>query len=92
LQLADIRRRVKRLERLAMWLSKELSIIGKGEDPLLYRERKQCMESMRHALSGVEVARIILAKAAQRLEGVKPSGQLPKRQQAVRGVVPDVVH
>jgi hypothetical protein len=79
MQLADIGRRVKRLERLAMGLSKEL-IIGKGEDPLLYREQKQYLEGMGHALDGVEGARVILAKAAQRLEGVKPTGRLPKRQ------------
>jgi hypothetical protein len=79
MQLTDIRRRVKRLERLSMGLAKELDIIGKGEDPLLYRERKQYLESMRNALSGTEAARVILARAAQRLEGTRPSGQLPKR-------------
>jgi hypothetical protein len=41
LQLTDIRRRVKRLERLAMGLAKEVSIIRKADDPLLSRERKQ---------------------------------------------------
>jgi hypothetical protein len=37
IQLTDIRRRVQRLQRLAMGLAKEHSILDKGEDPLLYR-------------------------------------------------------
>jgi hypothetical protein len=79
MQLADIRRRVKRLERLAMGLSRELTIMSGDAVPLLYRERKQYLAGVRQVLDGVEGARVILARAAQRLEGVKPSGQLPQR-------------
>jgi hypothetical protein len=59
-----------------MGLAREPSIIGKGEDSLLHRERKQYLQGIHHALSGVEAARVILAWAAQRLEGVKPAGRL----------------
>jgi hypothetical protein len=68
-QLADIRPRGKRLERLSMGLAKDLSIIDAGEDPHWYRERKPYLEGFRQALAGVEGARVILARAAQRLEG-----------------------
>jgi hypothetical protein len=47
MQRTDVRRRVKRLERLAMGLARESNIIGKGEDPLLYRERKQYLQVSR---------------------------------------------
>jgi hypothetical protein len=69
MQLTHIRQRVKRLERLAMGLARESSIIGKGEDPLLYRERKYYLQAIPQALSGVEGARVVLARARQRLEG-----------------------
>jgi hypothetical protein len=80
MQLTDIRRRVKRLERLGMGLAKESSIMREADAPLLYRERKQYLQGIHQAHSGVEAARVVLARAAQRLEGVKPTGHLPKRK------------
>jgi hypothetical protein len=79
MQLTDIRRRVKRLERLAMGLAKEVSIIGAADDPLLYRERKLYLTSIQDALVGADTARVILARVVQRLESAGPTGHLPER-------------
>jgi hypothetical protein len=40
LSVADLRGRYARLEELSLGLGKELVLIGKGDDPLLYLERK----------------------------------------------------
>jgi hypothetical protein len=37
-------------------------------DPLLYLERRAYLGAIRDALAGVEEARVVLAKARQRLE------------------------
>jgi hypothetical protein len=37
-------------------------------DPLLYLERRAYLGAIRHVLAGVEEARVVLAKARQRLE------------------------
>jgi hypothetical protein len=69
MQLTDIRRRVKRLEQLAKGLAREVSIIRKANDALLYRERKQYLASIQDAIAGADAARVILARVVQRLEG-----------------------
>jgi hypothetical protein len=73
-QLADIRPRVNRLEQLAKGLAKEVSIIRAADDPLLYRERKQYLTSIQDARAGADAARVILARAAQRLERTGTTG------------------
>jgi hypothetical protein len=61
--------RVKRLEALGIGLAKELARWSEANDPLLYRERQAYLAALRRALSGVEGARVALARARQRLEG-----------------------
>jgi hypothetical protein len=66
--LTDLRRRVERLEDLARGLAKEVVLWKKADDPLLYVERKGYLNAIQDALAGVEAARVVLARARQRLE------------------------
>jgi hypothetical protein len=59
--------RIRRRERLGIGLSREQSIIGAGDDPLLYLERQDYMRALRAAVAGLESAGVVLAKARQRL-------------------------
>jgi hypothetical protein len=42
--------------------------MAEGNDPMLYRERQDYLAAVRAAVSGLESARVVLAKARQRLE------------------------
>jgi hypothetical protein len=64
----DLRARVLRLEELSRGLAKEEVRVRECEDPLLYVERLAYLTALRQALSGVEGARVALAKALQRIE------------------------
>jgi hypothetical protein len=69
--------RIRRLETLGMAFAKEQILMGKGEDPLLYLERQEYLRALRAAQSGLESARVVLAKARQRLDrrsGPHPPG------------------
>jgi hypothetical protein len=68
MNLTDLRARVRRLDELARGLAKEVSLWKGGNDPLLYLERKAYLGAIQDALAGAEAARVILAKAYQRLE------------------------
>jgi hypothetical protein len=68
MNLPDLGARVRRLDELARGLAKEVSLWRGGNDPLLYLERKAYLGAIQDALAGVEEARVILAKARQRLE------------------------
>jgi hypothetical protein len=70
--LTDLRRRIDRLEELARGLAKEVVLLNAANDPLLYVERKTYLTAIQDALAGVEAARVVLAKARQRLEGWAP--------------------
>jgi hypothetical protein len=59
--------RIRRLELLTVGLNREQSIIGVGDDPLLYLERQDYLRALRAAIAGLESARVVLAKARQRL-------------------------
>ena len=63
--------RVRRLDELARGLAKEVTLWREGNDPLLYLERKAYLGAIQDALAGVEAARVVLAKARQRLEKEK---------------------
>src|SRR5262249_35790352 len=65
--LAHIAARIKRLEKLGMAFAKEQFMIAQGDDPLLYLERQEYLRALRDAVAGVETARVVLAKARQRL-------------------------
>jgi hypothetical protein len=66
---ADIAARVRRLDQLSRGLMKEISQVAKADDPLLHVERCEYLTAMRQALSGIEGARVTLARARQRLGG-----------------------
>jgi hypothetical protein len=68
MNLADLRARVRRLDELARGLAKEVQLWRRGNDPLLYLERKIYLEGIQDALAGVEAARVLLAKVCRRLE------------------------
>jgi hypothetical protein len=72
MNMNDLERRVERLDRLSCGLAREEILVKKGNDPLLYRERQDYLAAIRAALSGVECARVGLAKARQRLEKPRP--------------------
>jgi hypothetical protein len=60
---------------------RECAVIGAGNDPLLYLERQAYLAAVRAAVSGLESARVVLAKARQRIEGAgaegRPRGRSP---------------
>jgi hypothetical protein len=64
----DMMARVRRLDQLARGLAKEVALWRKGDDPLLYLERKAYLGAIQDALAGAEAARVILAKVCHRLE------------------------
>ncbi len=68
MNLQHLSARVRRLEELAQGLAKEVLLWKKGDDPLLYLERQAYLGAIQDALAGVESARVILARARQRLE------------------------
>ncbi len=67
--LEQIAARVDRLDELARGLAKELVRVGKADNPLLYVERRAYLGALRRVLAGVEEARVVLARARQRIEG-----------------------
>jgi hypothetical protein len=66
--VADVVKRVCRLEELTRGLSREVALWKEGNDPLLYLERRAYLNAIQDALAGVEGARVVLAKANQRLQ------------------------
>jgi hypothetical protein len=60
--------RIQRLTALYLGLCKEHALMAQGDDPLLYLERHEYLAALRHAASGLESARVVVAKARQRLE------------------------
>jgi hypothetical protein len=68
MNVADLTARVHRLDQLARGLAKEVQLWKRGNDPLLYLERKAYLAAIQDALAGVEAARVLLAKVRQRLE------------------------
>jgi hypothetical protein len=74
MNLADLTARVHRLDVLMRGLARELALWKKGNDPLLYAERRAYLKAIQDALAGVEEARVVLARANQRLEEAIPRG------------------
>ncbi len=68
LHVEDVEKRLRRLEELTRGLSREVSLWKGGNDPLLYLERKSYLNAIQDALAGVEAARVVLARAVQRLQ------------------------
>jgi hypothetical protein len=76
----DVAARVRRLEDLARGLAKEVALWREGNDPLLYLERKSYLNAIQDALAGVEAARVVMARATQRMR--KDLASKPAEQQA----------
>jgi hypothetical protein len=72
--LPDLAARCRRLDSLCIGLIRECAVIGEGNDPLLYLERRVYLAAVRAAVSGLESARVVLAKARQRIEGAGGRG------------------
>ena len=75
MNLPDLSARCRRLESLSIGLMREHARIAEGNDPLLYLERQAYLAAVRAAVSGLESARVVLAKARHRME--LPDGQEP---------------
>jgi hypothetical protein len=67
--LSDLAARVRRLEALTIGLMRECALMAEGDDPMLYLERRAYLAAVRAAVAGLENARVVLAKARQRIEG-----------------------
>jgi hypothetical protein len=69
--VADLAARGRRLESLFIGLMREFQVMGAADDPLLYLERRAYLTALQAASSGLENARVVLAKARQRIEGAR---------------------
>ena len=68
MNLADLARRIRRLNELTRGLAKEVTLWKACNDPLLYLERKAYLSAIQNALAGIEAARVVLVNVQQRLE------------------------
>jgi hypothetical protein len=66
--LHHIAARVQRLERLGLAFAREQLLMRQGDDPLLYLQRLDYLQALQGAVSGLESARVVLARARQRLQ------------------------
>jgi hypothetical protein len=64
---ADILARIRRLDQLSHGLAKEIQVVERADDPMLYVERKEYLTAMRKVQAGIEDALVVLAKAKQRI-------------------------
>jgi len=67
--LDDLRARLVRLNALSRGLHKELHLMRSEDAPLLRVDRQAYLAAIARAHSGVEEARVTLARAVMRLEG-----------------------
>jgi hypothetical protein len=68
LNVTDVEKRMRRLEELTRGLSREVALWREANDPLLYLERRAYLNAVQDALAGVEAARVVLARAVQRMQ------------------------
>jgi hypothetical protein len=71
LTLSDMIARIQRLDELTRGLAKEVLLWREANDPLLYLERRAYLNAIQDALAGVESARVVLARARQRIESTR---------------------
>jgi hypothetical protein len=71
MNLTDMRARMGRLDKLAQGLAKEASLWKKCDAPVLFVDRQEYIEAIQDAVSGLEKARVALAKTVQN-EETKP--------------------
>ena len=75
LQLHDLKARMVRLEELMRGLAKEVMVVRKANDPLLYLERKGYLDAIQDAVAGLETARVMLAQGVKRIEDAERGRQ-----------------
>ena len=64
---AALAARARRLDKLSRGIAREISIVSNADDPLLYLERQAYLGALHAIVRGLEAARVVLAKAGQRL-------------------------
>ena len=74
---AAISARVRRLNELALGVSREVQLVGQA-DIFLYVERREYLTALHRMCAGMESARVVLAKARQRND--KEQRQAPERR------------
>jgi hypothetical protein len=67
LQVADLKRRIARLDQLAQGLAKEVALWKGGNDPPLFAERRMYLKAIQDALAGADEAQVVLARVVKRL-------------------------
>jgi hypothetical protein len=65
---AALSARIHRLEQLSLGLARETELVGQG-DIFLYVERREYLTPLHKMCAALESARVVLAKARQRLDG-----------------------
>jgi hypothetical protein len=65
---AALSARVNRLNQLALGVAREVQLVGQ-DDLLLYVERREYLSALHRMCAGLESARVVLAKARQRIDG-----------------------
>ena len=68
MNLTDMRARMQRLARLAQGLATEASLWKKCDAPVLYVHRLEYLEGIQDAVSGLEKARVAMARMIQQEE------------------------
>jgi hypothetical protein len=64
---AALAARVRRLDELSRGIAREIQLVAKADDPMLYVERQAYLAGMRRLLNGIDSARVVLVKARLRL-------------------------
>jgi hypothetical protein len=64
--LMHIAARIQRLDALFLGLHQEIARIAKGDDPLLYPERRVYLGALHSTTAALENARVVLARARRR--------------------------
>ena len=59
---ADILARMRRQDELSLGISKEIQLIERADDPLLYAKRRAYVAGLCQLRAGLEAARVALAK------------------------------
>jgi hypothetical protein len=83
--VTDVVKRVRRLEDLTRGLSREVALWREGSDPLLYLERRAYLNAIQDALAGIEAARVVLARAQQRIAAEKTKESARKNAEESAG-------
>ena len=75
---AALAARVRRLDQLSRGVAREISVVSKADDPLLYLERQAYLAALRGILGGLEAALVVLVKARQRMDGDRAAPPGPR--------------